>query len=337
MKKIVLFLVSLLIGVGLFIWILKIVGWQEIKNAFLVFTGWQGLAIFGLTVLMMLIGNWKWKEILRGENIKISFRELFKPYLAGFAVMFLAPILLLAGEIFRGYVLKKSNFIPWSKTIASVFIDRIMEWTTNLVVIFFGVLFFLLIIGLPSMKLVIIFGGVFLFFAGGISYFYFNTFRRKSMARFILKILGLKNFNQGSAILETEKEIFDFFKPKRKSMWRGFGLSFLRAAAMYLRAWLLILFLGKSISALPVLSILGFTYLAAMIPIPTALGSHEAIQIFAFNSLGLGLSTATAFTMIIRGAELIVALVGIVILFQLGIGIIRNTLFKRINNFAKNI
>ena len=185
------------------------------------------------------------------------------------------------------------------------------------------------------MKLGIIFGGVFLFFAGGIGYFYLNTFRRKSMARFILKILGLKNFNQGSAILETEKEIFNFFKPKKKSMWRGLGLSFLRAAAMYLRAWLLILFLGKSISALPALSILGFTYLAAMIPIPTALGSHEAIQIFAFNSLGLGFSMATAFTMIIRGAELIVALVGIVILYRLGIGLIRYTLFKN-KNFNKN-
>jgi len=336
MKKFLLFLVSLLVGIGIFIWIGKTVGWQEIKNAFLVFTGWHGLAILGLTLLIMLIGNWKWKEILRGENVKISFRNLLNPYLAGFSLMFLAPILLLAGEFFRGYVLKEKNAIPWSKGMASVFIDRILEWTANLVVIFFGVLFFLLMIGFPSMKLVIIFGGVFLFFAGGISYFYLNTFRRKSIARFILKTLGLKNFGQGNAILETEKEIFDFFKPKRKSMWKGFGLSFLRAAAMYLRAWLLILFLGKSISALPALSILGFTYLAAMIPIPTALGSHEAIQIFAFNSLGLSFSTATAFTMIIRGAELIVALVGVVILYRLGIDLIRHTLSKKINNFTKN-
>jgi len=330
MRKFLLFLVSLLVGIGIFIWIGRTVGWQEIKNAFLVFTGWQGLVIFGLTLLMILIGNWKWKEILRGENVKISFRNLLNPYLAGFSVMFLAPILLLAGEFFRGYVLKEKNAIPWSKGMASVFIDRILEWTTNLVVIFFGVLIFLLIIGLPPLKLLIIFGGVFLFFAGGISYFYLKTFKRESMARAILRILGLAKSNQASLILEAEKEIFNFFKPKKKAMWRGFGLSFLRAGAMYLRAWLLILFLGKSISALPALSILGFTYLAVMIPIPTALGSHEVIQTFAFNSLGLGLSAATAFTMIIRGAELIIALVGIIILYRLGIGLIRNTLFKKI-------
>lgn len=111
-------------------------------------------------------------------------------------------------------------------------------------------------------------------------------------------------------------------------MWKSFGLSFLRAGTMYLRAWLLILFLGRNISALPVLSVLGFTYLAVMIPIPTALGSHEAIQTFAFNSLGLGMASATAFTMIIRGTELIIALVGVIILFRLGIILLKNTLYK---------
>jgi len=329
-------LVSLSVGMGLFIWIGKIVGWQEIKNAFLVFTGWQGLVIFGLTLLMMLIGNWKWKEILKGENIKTSFRELFRPYLAGFAVMFLAPILLLAGEIFRGYILKAKNFVPWSKGMASVFIDRITEWTANLVVIFFGILFFLYTIGLPPRNLGIIFGGAFLLFAFGISIFYFKTIKRESMAKSLLRILGLERLNHANSILDIEKEIFNFFKPKKIAMWKVFSLSFLRALVMYFRTWFLVIFLGKSITSLPALSILGFTYLAAMIPIPTALGSHEAIQTFAFSSLGLGGGTATAFTMIIRGAELIIALVGVVILFRLGIDLLKNTLFKKLNNFKKD-
>lgn len=73
---------------------------------------------------------------------------------------------------------------------------------------------------------------------------------------------------------------------------------------MYLRIWFLIIFLGKSMGGLPALSILGFSYLAAMIPIPTA------------------------FTMIIRGANLIIALVELLILYRLGIGLVRNNLFK---------
>ena len=328
MKKLLLLLISFLIGIGLFFWILKVVGWSAIKKAFLVFTGWQGLVILGLTLLMMMIGTWKWKEILKGSGIKISFKDLLNPYLAGFSVMFLAPVLLWGGEIFRSYVLKERYSVPWPKGMASVIIDRILEWTANLAVIFLGGLFFLFSIGLPPLKLGIVFGGVFLIFLFGISFFYFKSVRKESMLFFIR--------NKHNQPFDTEKEIFKFFKLKNAAMWKGISLAFLRAATMCFRAWMLILFLGKSIGALPALSILGFSYLAVMIPIPTALGSHEAIQTFAFNALGLGVSTATAFTMIQRGAELIVALIGVVILFRLGIFLIKNILFKKLNNFARN-
>jgi len=330
-KKFLLFLFSLLIGAGLFFWIGKVVGWQEIKKAFLVFTGWQGIVILALTSLMALIGTWKWKEILKGQGLKISFKNLLNPYLAGFSIMFLAPILVWAGEIFRAYVLKEKNSVSWTKGMASVIIDRILEWTTNLVVIFFGALFFLYKIGLPSRNIAIIFGGVFLVFVIGISFFYFKTFKRESMAKALIKIF---NNRLDSQPLEIEKEIFDFFRPKKISMWKAVGISFLRATIMYFRTWFLIIFLGKNIGAFAALSILGFTYLAAMIPIPTALGSHEAIQTFAFNSLKLGLPTATAFTMIIRGAELLMALFGVIILFHFGVRTIKKMFFKKIDNFT---
>jgi uncharacterized membrane protein YbhN (UPF0104 family) len=119
-------------------------------------------------------------------------------------------------------------------------------------------------------------------------------------------------------------------------MWKGFALSVFKLSVLYLRNFLLINFLGKKISVLSNLSILAFNLLAAMIPIPAALGSHEAIQLFAFNCLGLGSPAATVFTMIIRGAELIIALFGIIILFQLGFILLKNNLFKKIEKLNKN-
>lgn len=325
-------MISLLVGLGLFVWIYNIVGWQEIKDALLLFSGWQGLIIFVLTLLMMMVGNWKWKEILRGQEVEVSFWELFGPYLAGFSVMFLAPILVLAGEIFRSYALKEKREIPLSKATASVVIDRILEWTTNLVVIFFGILLFLFRAGSLPKNLAIIFGGAFLFFTGGISFFYFKTFKRESMARALGKLFGQKLSQQP---LGAEKEIFNFFNIKKIAMWKGFILSFLRVAFMCLRTWFLIIFLGKEISALSTLSILGFNLLAMTIPIPAALGSHEAIQVFAFNSLGLGSSTATAFTMVIRGAETILALAGLIILFQLGFILLKNNFFQKLEKLTE--
>ena len=93
----------------------------------------------------------------------------------------------------------------------------------------------------------------------------------------------------------------------------------------------------KKFNSLPVLSILGFNYLAVIIPIPTALGSHEAIQSFAFNAFGLGASAATAFTMIIRGAEVLVALLGALFLFKLGIEVIKNIIFERLERVRKRV
>ena len=329
MKKFLLFLLSLLIGLGLFIWILKFIGWQAIKDAFSSFTGWQGLIILGLTTLMAIIGTWKWKEILKGEEIKISFKDLLKPSIAGYSIMFLAPILVLGAEVFRAYALKEKKSVPWLKGIASGFIDLILEYSANLVVVFLGILFFLYKIGFPSQNLLIIFSVIFLLFTLVIAFFYFKALRRESMARFILGFLGLKNHNHANSILETEKEIFNFFGLRKKPMWKSFGLTFLRAFIMYIRAWVLILFLGKNLGGLLALSLLSFTYIAVIIPIPAALGSHEAVQTIAFNSLGLGAPAATVYTMIIRGAELTVALVGVIFLFQIGWGLAKKALLKK--------
>lgn len=330
MKKFFLFLISLLIGLTLFILVGKTVGWQEIKKALLVFTGWHGITIFVLTILMALVGTWRWHEILKGLGAKISFRELWRVYLTGFSIRYLAPVAIVASEIFQGQVLRQINSIPWSRGMASIIIDRVLEWTTNLVVIFLGISFFLFNIGLPPMKVVIIFSSGIFLFTGLIIFFYFKSFKRESVAKAIGKIF---NHRLDSEPLEIEKESFNFFKPKKKAMWESFGLSFLRAGIMLLRTWILILFFGKHISLESALSILSFSYLVTIIPIPASIGSHEAVQAFAFNSLGMGAGVGTAFTMVLRGAELILVFLGVIILFPLGLKLLKITIFKKIWSF----
>jgi uncharacterized protein (TIRG00374 family) len=334
MKKICLFLVSLAVGIGLFIWILKIVGWQEIKDSLKIFTGLNGLIIVFLTLVMALVGTWKWREILKGENIKISFRNLINPYLGGYALMFLAPIIIWGGEILRGYLLKKKHSIPWSKGMASVVIDRIFEWTANLTVIILGICLFLSKINVVPRNLEAFFGILFSFFLVSILYFYSKILKKESIIKSLAGFLGLKKIEEKSTLIETEKEIFNFFSGKNKFMWKALVLSFFRATVMLMRVWFIILFLGKSAGLAQSLSILGFNYMAVMIPIPASLGSHEAIQTLAFSELGLGRSNATAFTMIVRGAETILSLAGMTILFKLGIDFVKNLLFKEPGTIA---
>ncbi len=327
MKKILLLIISLSIGVGILAWVLDMVVWEELKKDFLLFKGTDGLIILGLTLLTMAVGIWRWREVLKGIGVNLSFKKMIGPYLSGFSVMFLAPVLVWGGEVLRTYVLKQRNDVPWTKGMASVVIDRILEWTTNFVVIFFGIIFFIFFNDFSINNLIIILGGIFLFLGIILIYFFIKCYKRESIVSVFFK-------NKTNKILEVEKEIFNFFKKNKLTVWKSISLSFLRAGVMGVRVWFLITFLGKSIGALSALSVLGFSYLAVMIPIPTALGTHEAIQSFAFNSLGFGISSATAFTMIIRAAELIIAFVGVILLFRFGIIIIKDKLLKKIETLA---
>lgn len=331
MKRLFLFLASLLAGVFLFIWTLNFVGWQEIREAFRVFVSWNGVAVLILTFFITAIGVWRWQEVLGGLNVRISLKDLFGSYLAGYSIMFFAPIAIWGGEVLRGYYLKEKKFIAWEKGMASVIIDRILEWTINLIVIILGVSLFLSKIYTFPKKIEIIFGAVFLLFLFSIVYFYIKVFKKESFIKSIAEIFGVKKVGEKNVILAAEREIFIFFRIKNKLMWKALGISFLRAAAMWIRVWLVIFFLGKSVSGLSALSVLGFNYLAVMIPIPAALGSHEAIQTFVFGAFNFGLPAATAFAIIIRSAETIISLAGAIILFKLGTEIMKKMFFRKID------
>ena len=327
MRKFFLFLISLLIGIFLFSWVLKSVGWQEIKRAFLIFTLWQGIAILIFTFGKILTATWKWKVILISEGIDLPFLNLLNIYLSGFSIMYFLPAAFLGGEIFQSYVLKSKHSIPWSKGMASSISDQILDWTTNLVVIFFGMIFFILKIAFLPKKIALISFVLFPLALFGIFYFYFKAFKKESIIEFLFRRFS-RNFKNSEAF-ETEKEVFNFFNFKKISFWKGVSLAFFEEVFLLLRIWFLVNFFGQNINFLSTLSILAFSYLALMIPIPAVLGIHEGVQAFAFDALKLGVGLGTAFALVIRGADLILALIGIFISFKLGSGLLREELLKK--------
>jgi len=170
------------------------------------------------------------------------------------------------------------------------------------------VIFFLFYASHPSYR-----AGIFIFLIvflviGAISLFYFKSYRRESIIHFFLKKFNIKNTNGADTAMEVEKEIFQYFHPNKKLIWKGLGLSVLVEIVLWTRTYFLILFLGKSVSILLTVSVVAFSSLAIIAPIPAALGSHDAVQSFIFTALGLGAGTGAAFVMVIRGAELIMSL-----------------------------
>ncbi len=326
-KPFLLILLSFILGAVIFVFLGRWIGWEEIGKAFEVFTGWQGLVIVILTFLIILLGSLRWKTILNSEDITISFFQLLKMYLGGYAIMYMFPTVLLAGEVFRVYGLGKKKNLSWSKTAASVIIERILEWTINLSVVVLGLCFFLFKKWFWPKELLIVFGAAFLFFSLALIYFYSNILTKRSIVHTIVKKFSGKEISENSGFLEVENMVFNFFRVQNPAAYKGFLISLFRAGIMQLRVWLLIWFLGANVGFLNSFAVLGFSYISGMVPIPTSLGSHEAIQAAAFVSIGLTASMAAAFTLIIRAAEVLVSSFGLVYIIKTGFNLMGDKFF----------
>ncbi len=321
MKKILFFLFSLVTGIVLFSWILNHVGWESIKLALGHFSFQAGLLILLLTISSAVIRSLRWGTILKSQQCNIPLLRVFEYYLSGISISFFFPMVIFGGEVFRGYDLKEKYSVPWFKSIASVIIDKILEITVYTITAIFGIAFFILKVAFVPAKFysIIFLGTLLIIVLMGI--LYFKILKKESIIISLLKRLNIKNSNDTETIINIEKEIFQYFTLNKKILWKGIALSLLHELILLGRAALLLLFLGKGISAFTVVSIVAFSSLAALLPIPAALGSHEAVQSFIFNSLGLGADTAMAFVFILRGVELAVALWGAVFFFKFGIQI----------------
>jgi len=323
LKKIILFIGTLVVGLALLYGVIEKVGWESIIQSFFVFKWWQAWIIVGLTLTRAFLAIWKYKEILRADGLEVPFKKIIPSFFSGFPLMFFAPEFLMSGDFLRGYALQKTQNLPWRKTIGAVVVDRMLDWGVSLVTIFLGVFIFLSRIGLPPRNLTYIILGTLLGMGGGLFFLYFKNIKEES----ILKLFGVK----GGKAIEVEEEVHSIFQ----SGWGKWATmlvpSLLIGIVRLLRVWILAIFLGEAISMLTALPLLAFFYLGAAVPIPASLGVHETIQTFGFSQLGLNVGTATAFSMIIRGAELVLALLGSVALLKIGWRIFKTILLDKIN------
>ena len=340
MKKFLVFLASLFIGIVIFVFVIGKVGLKSIIQSFSLFSGQGGLAIIITTGLICLVSIWQWKFILKTQGYNLSKFNLGKIWVAGFTIRYLTPATFLGGETFKIYSIKKKFSIPWEKSIAATLIEKLLSGSIFLLFSILGIFSFFLLVGFPSLRrpadIGIIMGGIILFLVIGLSIFYFKVFKKESILRKLLRFFGMKNNKNDEVILNIEKEIFSFFEPKKRWFWQGVGFAFLKHSLVLIRCFLIIFFLGGGVKILTAFAVYVFAGLAYFIPIPAALGTLDAAEAFAFGFLGLGSNMGTAFSLILRGAELLICLIGIVFLIKLGIKLLEGKIIDKIMSYLKN-
>ena len=114
--------------------------------------------------------------------------------------------------------------------------------------------------------------------------------------------------------MEIEKEMLSFLSPKKKKFWQGMALSFAKYFFLFLRVGAMVYFLTGVKNPIDYFAIFGFTNLAGLFPTPAALGSLEATGALAFKFMGLNAGAGPVFAMVLRGADILISLIGAVFL-----------------------
>ncbi len=320
---------SFLLGLSLFVWVVQSVGWEAVREVFFIINTWQVLILLFLGLLTVSLEGLRWKEILKIENKKISFVDFFKLGVASFSINFFVPILFGSAEFLRGYFLKQKKNYSGLEITSSIIIDRIVGWTVDIIFVVLGLFLFFYNTRKYPHDLLIKIGLVFLFLLFCLLFFYFRALKNISIVKIFHKIFNSTTENKS---IEVERGVFNFFRSPKKKIIKPFILSFVKNLIICFKAWLLVLFLGETISFVFAVSIVAFTQLAIILPVPAILGSHEVMQVFAFNSSGLDSSVAVAFTMIDRGVSFLVALIGAFFLFKIGENFMKKYFIEKNNN-----
>lgn len=318
MKRVAL-VISLLIGALLFTLTMKEAGVDNVRDTILFFPASILIVVFLINFLAVcVIGAIRWKIILESQNShKIDFFKVLRAKLAGFAISYLTPSVLVGGEPVRAYMIKEESDYGWEKSIASVIIDQAIYFFTLFLFMIAGFLFLADHFSLPREMFygfaIIILATVFIFHLFH-SRIMNNNPDGDGLFMFIIKTVRLNKFSfikkREDNICKMEKIIAQFFKNKKRALIKAFLLAILEVIFYLTMIWIIVLSLGEIINLTGAVSIFFLITVANFVPIPGSLGSFEASLTFIFNLLGLGKSNGFTFSLIYRFINIALVIVG---------------------------
>lgn len=319
MKKALLLLTSLFVGVLLFILAFQEVGMAEIKSAFFLFPEEAILLIFLVNFLAVFaVGSYRWQVILKAQGCDAGFWTVVRIKLAGFAMSYITPSAFLFSEPIRAYMIKEEKKYSWEKSFASVIVDQGILFVALFCLMATG---FVYLAGRFSLTPAIFWGfAVLAVFSIGAFYLFYKRIVRKGEGEegFFTYLIGkmrldkvgfIKSNMQG--IANTESVMETFFREEKKNsalvIMLGFLEAFLDASVVFFACY----YLGHTLDVLESIGIFAFLTFASMIPIPGALGSFEVIMTFIFDQFGFGKENGLAFSLIYRLTNISFCVIGL--------------------------
>jgi uncharacterized protein (TIRG00374 family) len=307
---------------ALFIWYLFTrIPFSEVLLTFAKATPQLILMYVFAIILLQFILTYRWKIILETQGVKHSFWKLNNYRIAGSSVGFLTPSASLGGEPVRAALLSKGAKIPFEKALSSVVIDKTIELSSSAIFFVIGTIIILLSF-VVTPKLELILGIVSLIFLILVISLNYRMFLGKRSFHPLMKFIGLLKIKQikklEDKIIDFETLVLKFFKKDKKHFFYVIGFSILAWTVMFVEYSLLGKILGQNFEFIQIFLIFSFVGAAYILPVPMGLGALEGGQVSLFSIIHISAAAGLALALIVRLKDMILAGIGIVIMFFYG-------------------
>ncbi len=332
MRNIIKLATTFLVGLFLFLFIVKETGFEVIIDSVRLFFDRRGFFIVLTTFIIMLLGAVRWREVLRATGENVSLITVLSYHIKGFTVDYLTPFAFLGGEAVRIFLMEKE--VGLKKSAFSSVVDKIMGISAHFLFLLVGVSFFIFYGTAQHSMLIFYSTGMVALIFFLLFLFYFQALRKKSFLKLIFRFSkGMRNFfknsDNGRAVVEVEKDIMSFFSSSKEEFLKGMILGFVINFFLALRVFLIVYFIAGSTNLLFVIIIYGLVILSMILPLPAAIGGMEVVLGVGFSMFGLSFAQGVMTAIILRSAELSACLVGIILFLKMSV----SSFIKQFNAF----
>ncbi|MAT40951.1 MAG: hypothetical protein CL609_01320 [Anaerolineaceae bacterium] len=315
-KRLLAFLTLLAIIFPLLLWSFRQTDWVEMQSIFRNFSGWEIIFILFLNLVIFYLFSKRWGLILNSLAEKVSWQRLFAYRLVSFGISYFTPGPQFGGEPAQIRLLKQDG-LPLETSLASVYLDRLIDLLVNFTVLFLG-LAVVLQAGLKTSLGFNNFAFLFVFilllpFLHTLALWYGKTPLSSGISYVQNRWFPLRFKTQSEIILRAESQIRDFMRVKPLIFFKVIGLAFFTWGLMILEYGLLMSFLGWQGSWVEVITVISAARLAFLTPIPGGLGALEAGQVLVMQALGLPAALGIGLAVIVRLRDVLFGVFGLML------------------------
>jgi uncharacterized protein (TIRG00374 family) len=302
--------------VPLLLWLaLKDIQWVDVWTAASSLTWWQLVVLATLNIIVLFFFSLGWWLILRAQGYPVPLYTLTAYRVAAFGVSYFTPGPQFGGEPLQVYLLTRNHNIPMATAAAATALDRVLELLVNFLVLAVGVLLVAqwnVLSGVSLFSSLLIMGGLFL----AVGWFLFASWQGALPVTRALRSMPIRveRYQALVTVIEdSERQISIFCRAQPRTLVMVVLMSCVCWAFILTEYWLVMYFLGLTMSAPQLITAVTINRIAFLVPLPGGLGALEGSQVLAMTILGLNPAYGVTQGLIIRIRDVLIGLIGLAI------------------------